>query len=52
METGLATGYIDEDITFCPYCGAVLDMVDLWSDTICPECSKAFCVIAGETGEV
>ena len=49
METGFIAGYIDEDINYCPYCGAKLDMVALWSDTICPECHKAFCVITGET---
>jgi NADH pyrophosphatase NudC (nudix superfamily) len=51
METGFIAGYIDEDIQFCPYCGAVLDMIDLWSETKCRECDKSFFVIAGEAEE-
>ena len=48
METGFIAGYIDENINYCPYCGVRLDMVDLWSETVCRECGKAFFVIAGE----
>lgn len=51
METGLITGYIDEEIRYCPYCGNILDIVSLHSETICQECRKAFFVIEGESIE-
>lgn len=51
METGFIAGYIEEDIHYCPYCGSILDMVSLHSETVCQECGKAFFVIVGEAEE-
>jgi predicted RNA-binding Zn-ribbon protein involved in translation (DUF1610 family) len=48
METGFIAGYIDEDINYCPYCGSRLDSVNLYAETYCPECRRAFLVIGGE----
>nr|DAI26789.1 MAG TPA: 24-sterol C-methyltransferase [Caudoviricetes sp.] len=43
METGTISGYISEDIKYCPYCGA-----RLYSQTHCCECGRGFYVIDGE----
>ena len=51
METGTIFGYISEDINYCPYCGARLDGVNLWCETICSDCGKSFCVVEGESEE-
>lgn len=48
METGIIGGYISEDIKYCPYCGARLDGVNLYSQTHCCECGRGFYVIDGD----
>lgn len=48
METGIIGGYISEDIKYCPYCGARLDGVNLYSQTHCCERGRGFYVIDGE----
>lgn len=48
METGIASGYIDERIGFCPYCGRRLYGVALFSPTVCEACGEAFFVIGAE----
>ena len=48
METGTISGYISEDIGYCPYCGARLDGVRLYEQTHCCECGRNFYVIDGE----
>ena len=48
MVTGIASGYIDERISFCPYCGRRLYGVALFSKTVCDECGEAFFVIRAE----
>lgn len=48
METGIIAGYIEEDISFCPYCGERLDMVSLFAETHCRSCGRSFFVVAGE----
>ena len=45
MVTGIASGYIDERIGFCPYCGQRLYGVALFSPTVCEACGEAFIVI-------
>ena len=48
MVTGIASGYIDERIRFCPYCGRRLYGVALFSPTVCEACGEAFFVIGAE----
>ena len=48
MVTGIASGYIDERIRFCPYCGQRLYGVALFSQTVCEACGEAFFVIGAE----
>ena len=48
MVTGIVSGYIDERISFCPYCGLRLYGVALFSKTVCEECGEAFFVIRAE----
>lgn len=50
MESGIAMGYIDDEIKYCPYCGARLWGVNLYTETVCEECGSEFCVI-GQRGE-
>ena len=45
MVTGIASGYIDERIGFCPYCGQRLYGVALFSQTVCEACGEAFFVV-------
>ena len=45
MVTGIASGYIDERIRFCPYCGQRLYGVALFSQTVCEAGGEAFFVI-------
>lgn len=45
MVTGIASGYIDERIRFCPYCGQRLYGVALFSQTVCEACGEAFFVV-------
>lgn len=51
MVTGIASGYIDERISFCPYCGRRLYGVALFSKTVCEECGEKFFVIRAEKKE-
>lgn len=51
MVTGIASGYIDERISFCPYCGRRLYGVALFSKTVCEECGEEFFVIRAEKKE-
>lgn len=45
-------GYIDENISYCPYCAERLNYISLMGETKCSRCGKSFCVIEGEESEV
>ena len=49
--TSFVAGYVDEEISFCPYCGERLEYISCIGDTVCGSCGKSFCVIEGENDE-